>query len=277
MKSLLPSKLPNRARNLIWQYAIYRWENAVILGGTLLLTVFGPLGMPLNLIVWPLLGLAGISAIIYSSLSNPRTNSEIVLKAFQAQFDLKQLRLPELRQAMTLALEFQRRIEAQVRQQHASPLWDRPEDAANQIEEWITNIHRLALRVDAYRHDTLFRQNMTIVPQEIEKLETQRRRESNPVFQAELDQLLDSKRKQLQAMQALDTRMRQAEFQLQQSLAALGTVDSQIQLIDSHDTDGGKSERIRADVKEQVDRLNDLVTSINEVYEVPTPRQKVPA
>ncbi len=276
VKSLLPSRLPDRARTLIWQYALYRWENAVIVAGAVLLSAFGPLGQPLNLIVWPILGLAGLGAITYSSLTNPKTNAELLLRAFQAQFDLKPIQAVDLRKAVTLALEYQRRIEAQVRQQHASPLWSTPEDAANQMEEWITNVYRLAIRLDAYRRDQLLKQQMERVPQELAVLKNQRQNEKNPTFQAELDRLLESKQRQWEAMQALDTRMRQAGYQLEQSLAALGTVDSQVQLIDTADKDGGRSERIRTDVKEQVDRLNDLVTSINEVYELPRANDNEP-
>jgi len=271
VKSLLPSKLPDKARSLVVQYALFRWENAVILGGTILLSAFGPFGQLLNAIVWPILGLLGIGAVTLSSLANSKANAELLLKIFQAQFDLPQIRLAELRQEVQRALEYQRRIEAQVRQPHASALWGRPEDTANQMEDWITNVYRLALRIDAYRRDSLLKQELESVPKEMESLKTRRARETNPVFQDELDRVIESRQRQLQAMQALDTRMKQAEFQLEQSLAALATVDSQVQLIDTHDADGGRSERLRSDINEQVSRLNDLVTSINEVYEVPTP------
>jgi hypothetical protein len=269
VKSLLPSNLSDQARGQIWQHALFRWENAVIAAGAILLSAFGPLGLTLNLLVWPALGVIGLATVTYSSLTNPRTNAEMLLKVFQAQFDLKPIQAPDLRKAVALALEYQRRIEAQVRQQHASPLWSQPEDAANQMQDWITNVYRLAARLDAYRRDSLLKQQLESVPRELAALRDQRQRESQPAFQAELDQLLASKQRQWEAMQALETRMRQAGFQLEQSLAALGTVDSQVQLIDSHDQDGGRSERIRTDVKEQVERLNDLVTSINEVYEMP--------
>jgi len=60
--------------------------------------------------------------------------------------------------------------------------------------------------------------------------------------------------------------MKKAEIQLEQSLAALATVNSQVGLIEAHDADTGRAGRIRTDIQEQVNRLNDLVTSINEVY-----------
>jgi hypothetical protein len=68
-------------------------------------------------------------------------------------------------------------------------------------------------------------------------------------------------------MQALDARMRQAELQMEQSLTALATIYSQIQLVDAQAVASGRAERIQADIQEQVARLNDLVASINEVYD----------
>jgi hypothetical protein len=48
-------------------------------------------------------------------------------------------------------------------------------------------------------------------------------------------------------------------------MTALATVHSQVRLIDARDVDGGRSERLEADIREQVERLNDLITSINEI------------
>jgi uncharacterized protein YoxC len=80
-----------------------------------------------------------------------------------------------------------------------------------------------------------------------------------------LDQVLESRGKQWQAMRALDARMEQAELQLEQSMAALATVHSQVQLIDARDVDSGRSDRLEADIREQVKRLDDLISSINEI------------
>lgn len=65
--------------------------------------------------------------------------------------------------------------------------------------------------------------------------------------------------------------MKQAELQLAQSLAAMATINSQVQLIEAQDAEGGRSQRIQAGIQEEIARLNDLVTSINEVYDYHTP------
>ena len=64
--------------------------------------------------------------------------------------------------------------------------------------------------------------------------------------------------------------MKQAELQLEQGLTALATIYSQVQLLDAQALDSSRSERLRADIQEQVERLNDLVASINEVYDYHT-------
>ncbi len=64
--------------------------------------------------------------------------------------------------------------------------------------------------------------------------------------------------------------MQQAALQMDQSLTALATIYSQVQLVDAQGVESGRAERLQADIREQVDRLNDLVSSINEVYDYNT-------
>jgi hypothetical protein len=265
-------RFSKKARNAILQYAIFRWENAVVLAGTILLTAFFPEPFPWWPIWgWPLLGLLGIAAIVYTSLINTENNARLLLQAFQEQFNLRRIRSPELRKDVQSALVYQQRIAGQVQRQDADLVWERPEDTARQLKDWISNVYELALRLDAYRADNLLSMQRETVPQEIEELRTRRRRETDPVFQKELDGLLESKQRQLDSLLSLETRMRQAELQIEQSLAALATVDSQLKLIEAKDVDSSRTRRLREDIREQVNRLNDLVASINDVYDYNKP------
>jgi hypothetical protein len=256
------------SKKAIVQYALFRWENAIIVAGVILLTAFFP--RPFSwwpIWGWVLLGLIGVGMITYSSLTNIRFNAQLLLSAFQDQFDLKRIVLPELRRKVESALEYQRRIVAQVQNQESSILWSRAEDTALQLDEWITNVYRLCLRLDAFERDKLLKEDMTAVPAELDRLKQRLKAESDPQIQSELRQVIESKNQQNQTIQALQQRMKQAELQLEQSLTALATIDSQIRLLDAQDVDSGRSERLYADVREQVSRLNDLIGSINEVYD----------
>lgn len=266
------SQTTKETRSAIVQYALFRWENAVVLAGTIVLTSFMPKPFPWWPIWgWPLLGLLGIGAIFYSSLTNEKKNAEFLLKFFQDQFDLKTIQQVELREEVALALEYQRRIEAQVRRKGRGILWDQPGDTANQLNDWIANIYRIAKRLDVYRRDGLLDSQRETVPDEIRSLETRITQEDHQAFKDQLKELLESKKRQWETLLALDQRMKQAEIQLSQTLSAMATVDNQVKLIDAQDVESGRSERLRADIREQVNRLNDLIGSINEVYDYHKP------
>jgi hypothetical protein len=59
--------------------------------------------------------------------------------------------------------------------------------------------------------------------------------------------------------------MKQAELRLEQTMTALSTVYSQMQLIGARDVESGRAERLEADIREEIDQLNDLISSIDEI------------
>ena len=258
----------NQSNRIIVQYALLRWENAILIASSILLTWL----LPHPFSWWPawgwiLAGLVGVGVIFFFSLTDETGNAQLLLAEFQGQFDLRRIKILDLRKNVELALEYQRRIEKIVRRKDASMLWDRPEQTANELNDWIENIFQLAVCLDAYGQDNLIKLEMESVPREISTLKDQRKRSESSEFQQELNRTLESKQKQWQALTALDTRMKQAELQLSQSLSALATINSQVQWIEVQDANGGKSDRIQEDIQEQVNRLNDLMISINDVYD----------
>jgi hypothetical protein len=262
------TELQQKAQGAILQYAVMRWESAVIIAMTLVLFFLlrrpFPWWPPFG---WPLVGLIGLLLLIYSSMNDPETNRRVLLDLFQEAFDPRQVRDKELRQDVEVALEYQRRIETEIQKQRPGLIRDRLETTASQITEWLNNIYALALRIDAYRADDLLAREQAALPKELERLTAQRKTESNPTVQQQLDEVIAGKGKHWQALRDLDARMKQAVLQLEQSLTALATVYSQVQLIDAQSVGSGQAERLQADIREQVERLNDLVAGINQVYD----------
>jgi len=118
----------------------------------------------------------------------------------------------------------------------------------------------------AYRRDDLLDRERASLPSEIDELTKQRAREHNSDVLEQLDRVIETKGQHWQSVRALDTHMKQAELQLEQSISALATIYSQIRLIDAQDIASGRAERLQSDIQEQVARLNDLVSSVSEVY-----------
>ncbi len=257
------------ARKTILQYAFFRWENAVIVAGTLLLSVFYPKPFAWwPLWGWPLLGVLGMAAMILASLSSVETNARILLESFQEKFDIRSIKLASLREEVQDALQYQRRIEAYLAKQDEGLYWDKAQNTAFQIRDWIEHIYRLAIHLDAYLRDSVLREEITALPVDIENWEAQRAREKDPALQEELDRLLESKRKHMETLDTLDRKMKQADLQLEHSLSALATVDSQIRLIAAQDVDRKRADWLKEDIQDQINSLSDLLASINEVYDL---------
>ena len=268
MTNNIRSKIEKEAQSALIQYAFFRWENAVILGLSILLAFFWPDPLPMWQWWWWLaLGGVGMAAIIVSSLTDAETNAQVLLTLFQEQFNPRNIQNSDLRQEVERALEYQRRIEAHIGKQEGGVLRDRLKDTANQLADWVAHIYQLAMRLDAYRRDPLLPQERETVPEELETLRARLKYEKNPEVRQQLEELIERKQQQLESMEALDARMKQAELRLEESLTSLATVYNQMQLVSAQDVDSGRSERLRQDINEQVNRLDDLVTSLNEVYD----------
>ena len=278
MTNNIRSEIEKEAQSVLIQYAFFRWENAVILGMSILLAFFhyyyGQDNFPQNTLIrwewwwgWLALGGVGVAAIFVSSLTDAETNAQVLLTLFQEQFNPRNIQNSDLRQEVERALEYQRRIEAHIGKQEGGVLRDRLDDTANQLADWVAHIYQLAMRLDAYRRDPLLPQERETAPEELETLRSRLEYEKDQDVRQQLDELIERKRQQLESMEALDARMKQAELRLEESLTSLATVYNQMQLVSAQDVDSGRSERLRQDINEQVNRLDDLVTSLNEVYD----------
>ncbi len=270
------TQLQKQAQTTLIQNALLRWEGALVLALSLVLTFLLPAPFPWWPHIasfgwgWLVLGLIGYGAIAASSLTDSQANARLLLDQFQQQFNPGTIRNAVLREDVERALEYQQRIEEQVRDQPEGMMRSQLEDIAGQISTWVNNVYELARRLDAYRQDNLLAQERKSLPQEIEQLEARRKLESNDNVAREVGRLIESKGQHWQSVRALDERMQQAQLQLDQSVTALATLHSQIRLIDSRAVSSGQAQRLQADIREQTARLDDLVAGINDVYNMDT-------
>lgn len=260
--------IEKQAQRAIIQNAFLRWESAVIVAGTLLLSFFLPHPFPWwPWWGWPLLGLIAEALIVYTSLTDAETAARVVAELFREQFDPRQVQERKLRDRLSQALEYRQRIDRAVRQQRESVLRQHLADMAAGIDDWISQMFRLARRLDTYHADTVIQRDLKAVPKEIESLQARLRLETDPAVRQQIEATLESKRTQWHSLQKLDDTMERAELQTDHSLSALGTVYSQILLIGASEVDSGRAQRLREDIRQQVVSLQDLVDTINEVYD----------
>lgn len=274
--SVFRRDLEARARKAILQRAVFRLENAVLIAGALLLAVFFPKPLPTTLPwfdwwTWLVLGALGVAGVVWATLTDKEEAARAVAAMFREEHDPALIRDRDLQAKYRQALEYYDRLQALAAGIKSEPLRARIADSLRQMETWVGNIYDLALRLQAFRADGILNRDRQAVPQAIRELESRLSQRNDPAVQAQLEANLASKRQQHENIRALDTLMKRAELQLDHSIAALGTVYSQLLLIGTRrEIDGADDRRLQESITEEVAGLQDLVASINEIYDYRT-------
>jgi archaellum component FlaC len=89
---------------------------------------------------------------------------------------------------------------------------------------------------------------------------------ADPNLRQEIGDTIGRRQDQLDNLNKLFHTMERADLQLENTLTSLGTVYSQVLLIDAGDVNSSKTQRLRESISEQVNGLQDLLSSMDEVY-----------
>ncbi len=261
------SRIEQQAQRALLTNAIFRWESAAVIGGTVLLSIFlnhWLAGWPLW--AWPLGGVVAELAVIVSSLTDKSELQKVMESLFREKYNTAGIHDRELRAKLDEAEQYRQRIQEVVAQQKSGIIRDRLVETTNQVYDWIAHMVTLARRVDVYRNDQIIQRDQATAPKEIGDLQARMARERDPQVREQMTATLESKQQLVQSLQELDGRMQRADLQLDHSLAALGTVYSQLLLVSSKEVDSDRADRLRDDIRGEVLALQDLVESLNEVY-----------
>ena len=258
--------------------SFFDWKSAVVLAlailmtaATLVLTMTESVMRPLALspwwaIIWPVFGLFSEIALAWSNLNDPEFGRKVVADMLREEFNPRRLQSRDLRQWINRALDYRSRIEANIRETRDGMLKDHLLDAADEIEQWIQNVYEIGIRLDRYQSDPVIKRDRQSVPVRITNLKNKLAQERNPAVRAQIETTLKNKHTQLDHLERLDSSMQRAQLQLESTLSALGTVYSQTLLVGAKEIDSGRAKRLRYDIAEQVVELEDLLTSMDEVY-----------
>ncbi|MFZ2486650.1 MAG: hypothetical protein WAZ19_00895 [Anaerolineae bacterium] len=267
--------IEQEAQRAILEHAFIRPENAILLAGAFLLAFFLPHPLP-DLLpwwgawTWLLLGAVGVGAVSYSSINDQSERDRAVERLFHEKYNINGVRDGRLKDKLKKAEEYHQQIKNTVKNQKDGILKERMQRTTGDIYDWIGNMVRLARRVDSYRGDPIIKGDRDELQKTIPTLEGRMQRENDPRVRQQIETTLADQRRLQDNLIELDNRMKRADLQLDSSLAALGTVYSQLLLLGSKEVDSDRAERLRTDIAEEVTSLQDVVDSINEVYDYRT-------
>jgi hypothetical protein len=264
------NQLKQRVTKAIVAHAFFRLESALTIALTILLVYFLPAPFPWwQWWYWLVLGFAGEILVIYTSITDETTGRQVVADLLRQEFNPREMHSPQFRQRVEKALEYRQRIEEHVRSSDAGVLRDHLKDTTAGIAEWVASVFGLARRLDAYQDDEVLARDLRDVPREIADLRVRLQRETDEAVRQSLATAISGKQEQLVNLNKLQNAMEKAEYQLETTLTALGTVYSQIQLVNVKDIDSGRAQRLRQDINDQVAALQSLQDTLDEVYGAP--------
>ena len=123
----------------------------------------------------------------------------------------------------------------------------------------------------------MLQRDLREVPTQIARLEAQLDGEKDAQVRLQMQETLDGYRTHQTQLDALVSLMRRTRLQLDQTLSAMGTIYSQVQMLQAMEIDGIRARQIADDIDDQVAGLSDLLAAMAEVYEVPNGAEDVAA
>ena len=261
-----------RAAGTLLKNAVLSPLSAIILAAGIVLVGLGvdiPLiGVPLNLS--PLWWLAAVApawiVAVGANVLSRSAGEAAVSQALREQFDTAQIAHPHLKMNVAQAIAYRERIDKAVERFSDSGMQTRMQDVANQVEEWVRRIYSLATRLDKFRNDSIISDDLKSVPESIRKLQQRMNGEDDPAIKTEMADTIARRETQFDSLKKPQQTMDRAELQLENTLTSLGTIYSQMLLIDAKDVDSTKTQRLRENILDQVNSLNDVLSSMDEIY-----------
>ena len=265
--------LEKRAQKAMLQHAFFRWESAVVIALTLLLTTFGSVEFAPGWIqflpgwVWLLGGSIAEAALVWSSYSDPETGRKVVAEMLQDEFHPEQLGDKKLQNQVKEALDYRSRITAAIRDRRDNVLKDNMSEMAGQIDEWLESIYNLARRLDRYQNDAeILERDRSRAETRIRQLESRKSKEDDSRVRDQIDVTIEGLQRQLRTIDTLENTMERAQLHLETTLASLGTIYSQTMLAGAKDIDSSRAKRLRQEIDDEVHELDNILIAMDEVY-----------
>jgi hypothetical protein len=162
--------------------------------------------------------------------------------------------------------EYRRAIEQLVKQHQDTPLATQMMPVLPKLARWEAHVDQLVKRLAAFEANPVLQRDLRETPAAIARLQAQLEGETNPHLRQEIAETLTSRQKQQAQLDALTTLMRRTELELDETLATIGAIYSQLQLMGAKEVEQGAAQRLSADFEEQSRRLDDLWAAMTEVY-----------
>ncbi len=260
------SNMDQRALTAILSNAFFNWPSAVNIAVFLILYFLVPLPFDFwRQWMWLVAGVLAEIAYLVATVTDPESSRQAVGRMLTEKFNPSTIHNLSARQRMQKALEYKTLIDKFVDAQGGA-LKASLEQTASDINDWIARIYRLAKNIDTFESNSVIDRDRRNAPTEIADLKRRQGVETDPGVKSELNEAIQIRQRLLDNLQNIANTAKRAEIQMDNTLAQLGTVYAQMQLIDAKDLDSGRAQRLRESIHEEIASLSDTISAMDDVY-----------
>jgi chromosome segregation ATPase len=183
------------------------------------------------------------------------------------EFHPERMSTPELKEQINEALDYRSRITTAIRERKESLLKDNLSATASQIDEWLESIYNLAQRLDRYQKEKkILERDKNRASARINELAQKLKNEDDAAVRSQIETTTENLKRQYETILQLENTMERAQLQLETTLSSLGTIYSQTMLVGAKDIDSGRAKRLRQEISEEVQELDNILVAMDEVY-----------
>ncbi|GAB4440110.1 MAG: hypothetical protein Kow0031_22070 [Anaerolineae bacterium] len=175
-----------------------------------------------------------------------------------------------LERKLSRAVAYRKDINRLIKKHQSGPYAGQLQDINANLMQWEGHLRQLAARINNFESNQLLQRDLKEVPSTIDRLQKQLAAEKNPQVQREIREALERYQTHQQQLNSLAIIIRRTELDIDETLATIGAIYSQLQLLGAKEIDGSRAQRISADISEQSLRLGDLLDAMDDVYESST-------
>lgn len=261
------TNLHARVQRALLENALFDWRGGIVLAISILLAFFGPELFPaFPWWGWLIGGGLAWGVLVFSIFKDEKVAVQVAADLLRRKYEPTTIKSRESRDKLIKAFEYRAQIAGAIGRTKAGVLRDHLEQTAGEIDEWIGSLFEAARRIDVFDTDRTIQQDLQAVPQAIRNYETRLKTEPDAEVRKQIEETLESRRAQWQSLQSLLSTVERGKLQMDQTVSAMGTVYSQLLLLDARDIDSGKYQRLRDDIAEEVKGLQEVVQAMDEVY-----------
>ncbi|MBN1992961.1 MAG: protein kinase [Anaerolineae bacterium] len=165
------------------------------------------------------------------------------------------------------AADYRRHIANSLKQFRKSPLANQLAPMRVKLNQWEEHLRQLVNRLNEFELNQIIQRDLREVPNAITQLQQRLKTETDPQIQAQMAGTLTSYQEHQSQLEALSAMLRRTELEIDETLAEIGAIYSQLQLLNAKDIDRHRAGRLSEDIEEQADRLGDLLSAMDEVYD----------